>query len=151
MAGRLSRVDRSARIAYPYELPRHHRNLENLMAAATKTADISKIDAVRKAMEELGKKAMPGEIQEYVKEKFGLEMSMSHVSNCKSALRKKKRRKAAAAGEAESAPAPAAAPVKAASAPAGDESVSMGDIAAVKELVGRVGEDKLKSLIGLLG
>jgi hypothetical protein len=120
--------------------------------AAAKKVDISKIDAVRKALEELGKKAKPGAIQEFVKEKFGLEMSMSHVSNCKTHLRKKKRKKAAAAVDVESASAPTAvAPVKAASAPARGGSVSMGDIAAVKELVGRVGEDKLKSLIGLLG
>jgi hypothetical protein len=133
--------------AYPYELPRHHRNLENLMAAAAKEKGISKLAAVKKALKELGKDAMPVKIQEYVKETFSLEMSTSHVSNYKSLLLRKKKGKKAA----EAAPAPAAAPVKAASAPAGGGSVSMGDIAAVKELVGRVGEDKLKSLIGLLG
>ena len=115
--------------------------------AVAKTADISKVDAVRKALEELGKKAKPGAIQEYVKEKFGLEMSMSHVSNCKTVLRKKRRKKNAA----EPAPDTAVAPVKTAPARASGAAVSLTDIAAVKDLVGRVGEENLKSLIGVLG
>jgi hypothetical protein len=123
---------------------------ENMMAAVKETG-ITKIAAVKKALKELGKDAMPGKIQEYVKEKFGLEMSSSHVSNYKTHLRKRKSKKAKAVAGAESAPATAAPVVKAASASANGSSVTLSDIAAVKDLVGRVGEDKLKSLIGLLG
>jgi hypothetical protein len=132
--------------------------LENLMAAATKPAaakdtGISKIDAVRKALKELGKDAMPVKIQGYLKEKFGLEMTTSYVSVYKShLLRKKKRKKAVSkAAMPEGTPATSAPPLKAASASANGSSVSLDDIAAVKGLVGRVGEDKLKSLIELLG
>lgn len=116
--------------------------------AAANDPGISKIDAVRKALEELGKKAKPGAIREFVKEKFGLEMSLSHVSNCKTHLRKKKRKKKTA----EPAPATAAAaPAKVASARASGSGVSLSDIAAVKDLVGRVGEENLKGLIDVLG
>jgi hypothetical protein len=123
------------------------------MAAASK-ASISKIDAVRRAIKELGKKeAMPGAIQQFVKEKFGLEMSIAHVSNYKSLLlnKKKKGKKAEVAASVESTPATAVAPAKPAGAASNGSTVSLHDLEAVKDLVGRVGEDNLKSLIGLLG
>jgi hypothetical protein len=120
------------------------------MAAANSPTGISKIDAVRSALKELGNDAMPGKIQDFVKEKFGLEMSTGHVSNYKSHLLKKKGKRGRKKKVVDAAPtAMAAAPVKAA-APV-RVSVSLTDIAAVKELVGRVGEDNLKNLIGLLG
>ena len=103
--------------------------------AAAKTAGISKVAAVKKALRELGKDAMPAKIQEYLKATFSLEMPTGHISSYKSYILKMKKRKKAAG-------------VVPASA---NGSVSLGDLAAVKELVGRVGEDKLKSLIGLLG
>lgn len=116
------------------------------MAAAASSTDISKIDAVRAALKELGNDAMPGKIQDFVKEKFGLEMSTGHVSNYKSHLLKKKGKRGRKKKVAEAAPAAAVAAVK-----APPTRVSLTDIAAVKDLVGRVGEDNLKNLIGLLG
>jgi hypothetical protein len=114
------------------------------MAAAT----ISKMDAVRKAIRELGKDAMPGKIQEFVKDKFGLEMTMAHVSNYKSVISKKKKKGKKAAALAPAASASAPAPMKPAPAVA---KLTLSDIEAVKKLVGRVGEENLKSLVGLLG
>ena len=122
--------------------------------AAAKDPGISKLGAVKKALKELGKDAMPAKIQEHVKEKFGLEMTTSHVSNYKSLLLRKKKRKKAVAGNGDGveAPAAAAAPsVKATSAPVAGSAVSLDDVAAVKQLVGRMGEEQLKSLIKVLG
>jgi actin-like ATPase involved in cell morphogenesis len=66
------------------------------MAAAKMS--ISKMDAVRMAIKQLGKDAMPMKIQEYIKARFGLEITTAHVSNYKTEiLRAKKGKKAAAA------------------------------------------------------
>lgn len=47
---------------------------------------MSKMEAVRKALAELGSDAMPMRIQEFVKERFNLEMTVNHISNCKSEI-----------------------------------------------------------------
>jgi hypothetical protein len=117
--------------------------------AAAKMPSISKMDAVRTAIKQLGKDAMPAKILEYVMAKFGLEMTSAVVYNYKSVILHAKKGKKPAAAKVESAPATAA--VKAASASAKGSAVSLQDLAAVKGLVGRVGEDDLKSLIGILG
>jgi hypothetical protein len=51
--------------------------------AAAKMPGISKMDAVRQAIKEFGRDASPTKIQEFVKTKFGLEMTTGHVSNYK--------------------------------------------------------------------
>jgi hypothetical protein len=112
-------------------------------------ATISKIDAVRKALAALGKDGTPTRIQEYVKKTFGLEMTMGHISNCKSTLMRKKSKKATGLK------APAAAPVSnnvaaPAKATTGRQ-VSLQDVQTLKGLVGRVGGGDLKSLIDILG
>ena len=112
---------------------------------------MSKMDAVRQAIKELGRDASPTKIQELVKAKFRLEMTTGHVSNYKTAILRTKKGKKTPPAEQESTHAPAAAPAKAAPALAKGSAVSLNDLAAVKGLVGRVGEDDLKSLIGILG
>lgn len=126
--------------------------------AAVKEVGISKMEAVRKALKELGKDAMPVKIQEFVKSKFGLDMTPAHVSNYKTTILRAKNENKTAPAKAAPAKtesnAPKAAPVKATPAPAKATSgaaVSLQDIEAVKGLVGRVGQANLKSLIGMLG
>src|SRR5579862_1462154 len=110
--------------------------------AATLNKSVSKMEAVRRALKELGKSAMPIKIQEFVRANFGMEMSTAHISNYKTLSMKKGRRAASRAA-----------------ATAGEETtkstngtkVSIEDIEVVKRLVGRVGEKNLKNLIGLLG
>jgi len=111
-----------------------------------KAATISKMGAVRAALKELGKDAMPVKIQEYVKKTYGMEMSTAHVSNYKTYILKKKGKKAKrtkATASDSSAPAPAKA--------SKGTAVSIQDVETVKELVGRVGEKNLKSLVDLVG
>ena len=106
---------------------------------------MSKMDAVRQAISVLGKDASPIKIQEFVKSKFKMDMTTAHVSNYKTTVLREKGKKTVAAH------ASAPAPVKPAPALAKGSAVSLSDLAAVKGLVGRVGEDDLKSLIGILG
>jgi hypothetical protein len=118
------------------------------MAATSNTESISKLDAVRQALKALGKDAMPVKIQEFVKTSFDVDMSTAHVSNYKTMIlrggktgkKRKKRRKHAVAAEVVAKPIQA--PAKAANG-----AVTLAEIAAVKGLVSRVGEDTLKSLI----
>ena len=111
--------------------------------AGSKAGGISKVDAVRKALAALGKEGMPGNIQEYVKKTFGLDMTLGHISNCKSELMRKKSKKAAKMKAVSAEPASAQA--------TGGKAVSLQDVATLKGLVGRVGQGNLKSLIDLLG
>jgi hypothetical protein len=116
------------------------------MAAAT----IKKIDAVRKALAALGKEGTPTKIQEYVKKTFGLDMTIGHISNCKSTLMRKKSKKTMGV-KVPAAPAPnnGVAPAKA--DVASGRQVSLQDVQTLKGLVGRVGGGDLKSLIDILG
>jgi hypothetical protein len=111
-------------------------------------AAMTKIAAVRKALRVLGKNAMPIQIQDYVKT-LGVEMSTAHVSNYKTYLLKGKKgkKKGRKKGASEVAATMAPAPVKAKEA----GTLSIADIEAVKDLVGKVGQENLKNLVGLLG
>src|SRR4051812_34482229 len=64
---------------------------------------ISKIEAVRRAMDQLGKEGTPTKIQEFVKKRFGLEITKGHISVCKNEIRKQtagKKKPPAARGQA---------------------------------------------------
>ena len=47
------------------------------------------MDAVREALRQLGWDAKPAQIQGFIKEKFGVEMTLDHISNYKSDIRRK--------------------------------------------------------------
>lgn len=114
---------------------------------------MSKLDAVKKALKDLGKDAMPIAIQTHVQKEYGVEMSTAHVSNYKTMIlrggkpgkKRRKRRKKAEAAVAVVA-AKAAAPMSAGSS----ATVTVAEIEAVKGLVGRVGETTLKELIDVI-
>jgi hypothetical protein len=122
------------------------------MVTNTKKAPggITKMEAVRRALSELGKKAMPIQIQAWVKEKYGIAMSADHVSVCKGTiLRKARGKRKAAAVTQPSAAQNSEPPEQARPAPYGN-AISLDDIATVKSLVGRVGADSLKKLVDVL-
>ena len=50
---------------------------------------VTKIEAVRRALAELGPDAKPAEIQPWVREEFGVEMSADHISTYKGAILRK--------------------------------------------------------------
>ena len=118
------------------------------MAEAVK----SKMEAVRKALAELGKNAQPLDIQKHIKEKFGLDMTPAHISNYKTSIIGKRRGKKAAKASAANGEAKpmSAGPVKAASHKA-SAGITLHDIETVKGLVNRLSQHDLKSLIEVLG
>jgi hypothetical protein len=130
---------------------------------------IKKREAVRRAMARLGDDARPADIQSFIKREFNVDMSIDHIYNCRSEIRKQNKRggprkpgpKKGTARIASTAPPPAPVPVAAPArqvspAPARKEAedglsinASLRDIEAVKDLVGRVGPQQLRALIDL--
>lgn len=109
-----------------------------------KAGGVSKMSAVRQALEKLGYEAKPTDILEYVKQNFGVEMSSSMVSNYKAILSKK------ATGNST---APAAPKGKRGRKPGSvsTKGISLQDIQMVKELADRIGLATLRNLTKLLG
>src|SRR4051794_31376909 len=62
-------------------------------AAATepvrKRNKITKVEAVGRAIAALGEEASRGDIQGYVRQKFGVKIGLDHISNCKGELAKR--------------------------------------------------------------
>ncbi len=111
----------------------------------------TKMNAVRQALKKLGKDAKAVDIQKFVKDTFGLAMTVSHVYNCLSELRKQAKKKRLAKSqekkEAASVPAPPAAQHR---QPTGKGGISLKDMAVAKGLLERVGPDRLRALIDVL-
>jgi hypothetical protein len=95
-----------------------------------------------------GKDGKPAQMQGWIKEQFGIEMTTDHISTAKGTILSKKGRKAKKA-----APKPqvqlAAASTSPAKASGGGKAggIPLEDILAVKELVGRLGARPLHTLI----
>jgi hypothetical protein len=132
----------------------------------------SKAPSVYPALQELGREAKRGEIGEFVRERFGIDMKADRVSTARAeALRKMAgdgkpaQEEAPPAAVAEPAaprkPAPVeqAAPVAAQEMPLGEKSsptgtstaIELDDLLALKALVGRVGAETLRKLIDIVG
>ncbi|HYT88451.1 MAG TPA: hypothetical protein VEL76_07065 [Gemmataceae bacterium] len=117
---------------------------------SAKSNGITKIDGVKAALAKLGQKAKPLAIKEYLKKEFGLDISTDVASNYKKTLAKRAKKAKAKAPAKAAAPAPK--PAAALAAPkAATGGIPLKDIQTLKELVGRVGADHLKTLIDLLG
>jgi hypothetical protein len=100
---------------------------------------ISKMEGVRRALTELGNEAGNKDIQGFLKSRFGIEMDLAMISNYKSSLK--------AAGK--------SAPTRKPSQPAGQSAsgngISLDDIRAVKEVIDKVGAEKVRQLTEVLG
>jgi hypothetical protein len=102
------------------------------------------MDLIREALGRLGKNAMPLHIQKSVKDKHGVELSTSLISNYKSYLQSMGKRKKAGRKPG---------PKSATAAANGTRStgISMADIQAVKSLVDTMGAAKVQQLAKVLG
>lgn len=110
----------------------------------------NKMEAVRQAMASLGDDGSPLEIQKFVKENFGVEMSTNMISSYKSTLRSKagvagKRRKR---GRPKKTDGPTVA-VKAMPVSAHDY-VPWKDLRTIKDIAGRIGKKNLRDLVDFL-
>src|SRR5262249_22251839 len=121
-------------------MPRKKQTAETTMSEATTSSENgatsagapkSKRDAVRRALETLGKKAKPKAIREHILREFNIDMSLPHISTTKSSLvgkvGKRGRKKSA-----ETAP----------PANAGELTFSLKDMREIKSLVDRIGPEK---------
>jgi hypothetical protein len=138
---------------------------------------INKMEAVRRAMHKLGNDAGRQAIHDAVKKEFGIDMSLDHISTYRGEIRRKAAATAKPAGAAvvkptpvaaskPAAPKPATASKAAAAKPAASKAaaprteagrngqtppgISLTDIQAAKELLGRIGVNELKTLLDLL-
>jgi hypothetical protein len=102
------------------------------------------VDAVEQALAELGKDAGRSQIHDWIKDKYGYDMTLDHISNCKTELAKR--------GKKKPGPKPQAAalkhePAKPQAQPAQKESVEITDVLALRGLLDRVGTENLRKLI----
>lgn len=119
------------------------------MAEQNGAGPTTKNEAVLLAVQELGAKAKRAQIRDYIKEKFGIEMGLDHVSTARSyALRKLGKPARRKAGRK-----PRAAKVEGATetpaAPKARNETIVEDLITLKTLVNKMGAEKLKSLISL--
>src|SRR6516162_4425643 len=103
----------------------------------------NKAEAIRRALAKLGKKAMPAEIQDFVKTNFGVEMTTQVISVYKSKLLKKK-------GKPGRKPKEAGAVGEAAPKPVAHGGVTFKDMRTVKEISDRLGPARMRELVELV-
>ena len=103
----------------------------------------NKAEAIRRALAKLGNRAMPLEIQDFIKTNFDVEMATKVISVYKSLLTRKKgkrgRKPKAAGAVSEAAPKPAA-----------HGGVTFKDMRLVKEIRSRLGPARMRELVELM-
>jgi hypothetical protein len=136
---------------------------------APKRKKLPKVEAVRRAIAALGAGASRADLQEYVRQKFGVTIGLDHISNCKGELAKRAAKATTPAGP-ESAATKSAAGPAASGKPSAPESraaqstpaahtravggngssrasILLEDVLTAKILIDRVGAGPLKMLI----
>jgi hypothetical protein len=108
--------------------------------AKTEASGESKMGKVRAAMDELGPKAKPQAIQEYIKTKFNADISKNIISTYKFHILKK-----GGSGTKRGRPAGSTKKTKTSG------TVLLDDLAAVQALVKRIGSAQVKQLVDMLG
>ena len=103
------------------------------------------MEAVRRAVDTLGKKAKPQEILSFIKSNFQVKMEPTLISNYKSSLYRKGAGRSRVIRKPARAAAPSAAPSEA--APSG---FSIDEIQQVKQVVEKIGADKVQQLAKVL-
>lgn len=122
-------------------------------AKSASNKPVTKTEAVRQVLAELGKTAAPDAAIALVKDKFGHDLTKSHFFNIKSTLglgsRGKRRGKKRGRPHKSEATA-VAAPSVAAARPAAGVNFAVADIAILCDLVSRLGAGALQSLVDLV-
>ena len=103
----------------------------------------NKAEAIRRALAKLGNKAMPAEIQEFIKTNFGVEVTTPLISVYKHKLVKKKGKHGRKSKE-------VGAVGEAAPKPARHEAVSFKDMRTVREISSRLGPARMRELVALV-
>ena len=103
----------------------------------------NKAEAIRRALAKLGNKAMPTEIQDFIKTNFGVEMTTKVISVYKSKLVKKK-------GKPGRMPKVVGVTAEPVPERAMHEAVSFKDMRTVKEISDRLGPTRMRELVALM-
>jgi hypothetical protein len=103
----------------------------------------NKMEAIRRALAKLGNKAMPLEIQGFIKTNFGVEMTTQAISVYKYKLVKKK-------GKPGREPQVVGATYEPTPKAAMHEAVSFKDMRLVKEISNRLGPARMRELVALM-
>jgi hypothetical protein len=106
----------------------------------------NKMEAMRQTLAELGNDAKPEEIKGHLKEKFGLDMPNSLISNYKSNLT----RKAAGQSALIRKPQQRRMTVPASGNGGRADGINVDDIQTVKALINRIGADNTRALVDVL-
>ena len=107
------------------------------MAKAKSDSGLSKMKMVESALDTHGDDASPADIQPWIKETYGTEIDRQMISSYASQIRKKRR--GGASGS-----------IKISGSSAGNGSVSVKDIHAIKDLISKHGSAELVSLVKVL-
>jgi hypothetical protein len=103
----------------------------------------NKAEAIRRALAKLGNKALPAEIQDFIKTHYAVEMTTKVISVYKSKLAKKK-------GKPGRKPKEAGAVGEAAPKPVAHGDVTFKDMRTVKEISDRLGPARMRELVALV-
>jgi hypothetical protein len=103
--------------------------------------EINKMEGMRRAVDSLGYDRTPTEYQDFLKSEFNIDMDRSMISNYKSGLKTASR-----SAKIRKPGRPAVADVTPAS-----DGITLDDIRAVKQVVEKVGADKVRKLAEVLG
>ncbi|MFO0850588.1 MAG: hypothetical protein U0871_18830 [Gemmataceae bacterium] len=99
----------------------------------TEAAEVSKMDMVRQAIDVLGADAKPKQLQQHIKGEHGVEIGTTMISSYKSSIGRKQ---GGAIGGGRGI--------------AGDATVGVRDLSALRDLIDRVGAPQLQALIKVL-
>ena len=111
----------------PRGIPKHKAN------------GMSKMEGMRRALAKFGYDAAPTEIQNFLETEFGIDMDTKMISSYKTSL--KGAGKSAAIRK----------PGRPAAAPLAADGIALDDIRQVKEVLDRVGAEKVRQLAAVLG
>jgi hypothetical protein len=116
---------------------------------------MTKKEAVRQALADLGPDAKPTQLQDHIKKKFSIDMTRGHIAVTKREIRNAAAGKKKTRGKAKKTPAQgwAARQVEAAPlarAEGATQRVGLDDVEAVKGLLDRLGASSLRRLIDLM-
>jgi hypothetical protein len=110
--------------------------------ARTAEKTMTKMEAVRRGLSDLGKDAKPVQLQAHIKEKFGIEMGTDHISTYKGTILKTKRAKKKSAKSSVKA-------LHASSANGAPRGLAE-QVAMLKSVAAAIGKEEAKQIIDLL-
>jgi hypothetical protein len=117
------------------------KGIPNKTAQLANGQTASKWEAVQRALSALGKDAMPNQIKEYIKTHFRMNLDNSLISNYKHSMVKKGVGKSSVGRKPQS---------QAAAGAGSSGEITVADIKAVKEVVDRLGAEKVVDLAQVL-